>query len=103
MTTRGEVMREEYSRAQSKLRRSVSGCLIALLAFAWLSIGSPANAQSTGGRIRGTVSDPSGSAVVGARVTLTNEATNISRDSQTNDNGEYLFLEVPVGNYTIEV
>ena len=27
-------MKEEYSRAQSKLRRSVSGCLIALLAFA---------------------------------------------------------------------
>src|SRR5258708_36931027 len=55
------------------------------------------SAQSTGGRIRGTVTDPSGGAVSGAKVTLTNEATNIARDVQTGANGEHLFLEVPVG------
>ncbi len=61
------------------------------------------SAQSTGGRIRGTVTDPSGGAVSGAKVTLTNEATNIARDVQTGANGEYLFLEVPVGTYEIDV
>jgi hypothetical protein len=60
-------------------------------------------AQSTGGRIRGTVTDPSGGAVIGAKVTLTNEATNIAREVQTGVNGEYLFLEVPVGTYEIDV
>ena len=96
-------MREEYSRAQSKLRRSVSGCLIALLAFAWLSIGSPANAQSTGGRIRGTITDPSGGAVVAAKVVIINDANGSVRDTESGANGEYNFLEVPVGTYRIEV
>ena len=62
-----------------------------------------ANAQSTGGRIRGTVTDASGGAVVGVNVVLTSEATNVKREAQTSSNGEYLFLEVPVGAYALEV
>lgn len=61
-----------------------------------------ANAQSTGGRIRGTAVDSSGGAVVGATVTLINEATHVTRDAQTGANGEYIFLEVPVGTYEID-
>jgi len=61
-----------------------------------------ADAQSTGGRIRGTVTDPSGGAVVGATVTLINEATHATRDVQTGSNGDYIFLEVPVGSYEID-
>jgi outer membrane receptor protein involved in Fe transport len=60
-------------------------------------------AQSTGGRIRGTVTDTSGAAVVGAKVTLINEDTNATREAQTSATGEYLFLEVPVGSYEIDV
>jgi hypothetical protein len=62
-----------------------------------------AGAQSTGGRIRGTVTDTSGSAIVGANVKLINTGTNVQRDGQTNASGEYLFLEVPVGGYEIDV
>src|SRR5438309_2151862 len=61
------------------------------------------NAQSTGGRLRGTVTDPSGGAVVGATVTLINEATHATRDVQTGANGEYIFLEVPVGSYEVDL
>ncbi len=61
-----------------------------------------ANAQSTGGRIRGTVTDTSGAAISGATVTLLNEANGGQRDAQSGPNGEYGFLEVPVGTYTIE-
>src|SRR5579863_1186592 len=61
------------------------------------------NAQSTGGRIRGTVTDASGGAVVGAKVTLVNEGTNITREAVTSSNGEYLFLEVPVGSYEVDI
>src|ERR1700747_1462738 len=68
------------------------------------SIGAPVSfAQSTGGRLRGTVTDPSGSAVVGAKVELINEATNVAREAETNSNGEYLFLEIPVGTYSIQI
>jgi len=62
-----------------------------------------AGAQSTGGRIRGTVTDPSGGAVSGASVTLINSATNVSRDTVTGGTGEYQFLEVPVGTYELNV
>src|SRR5208282_3861364 len=62
-----------------------------------------ASAQSTGGRIRGTVTDESGGAIVGAKVTLINEGTNATREVQTSATGEYLFLEVPVGTYTVDV
>ncbi|HUN62269.1 MAG TPA: carboxypeptidase regulatory-like domain-containing protein [Candidatus Sulfotelmatobacter sp.] len=60
-------------------------------------------AQSTGGRIRGTVTDTSGAAVLAAKVTLINEDTNATREAQTSATGEYLFLEVPVGSYEIDV
>ena len=60
-------------------------------------------AQSTGGRIRGTVTDPSGATVAAANVVITNQANGSQRDSQTGPNGEFIFLEVPVGTYQIEV
>jgi hypothetical protein len=60
-------------------------------------------AQSTGGRVRGTVTDPSGGAVAAATVQLVNEATHATRQVQSNENGEYIFIEVPVGTYEIDV
>jgi outer membrane receptor protein involved in Fe transport len=74
-----------------------------LAVFIFVFAISPASAQSTGGRIRGTVTDASGGAVVGAKVTLVNEGTNITREAQTSNNGEYLFLEVPVGSYEVDI
>jgi hypothetical protein len=74
----------------------------AILVLAMLIAAPFALAQSTGGRIRGTVMDPSGGAVPGASVTLINEATHATRDVQSGANGEYVFLEVPVGTYEID-
>src|SRR5579859_3540280 len=74
-----------------------------LALFSFLFTVTIASAQSTGGRIRGTVTDASGGAVVGAKVTLVNEGTNLSREAQTSSSGEYLFLEVPVGTYEVDV
>ena len=74
-----------------------------LALFSFVFTVSISNAQSTGGRIRGTVTDASGGAVVGAKVTLVNEGTNLAREAQTSSGGEYLFLEVPVGSYEVDV
>ena len=41
--------------------------------------------------------------MVGAKVVIANEANGKQRDTETGSNGEYIFLEVPVGTYTIEV
>jgi hypothetical protein len=76
-------------------------CALCMLALS-LAAAVCSNAQSTGGRIRGTVTDPSGSAVSGAKLVLTNEANGTQRDTQTGSNGEYIFLEVPIGSYQLE-
>jgi len=73
------------------------------LVLAMLFAAPFAGAQSTGGRIRGTVSDPSGASVAAATVTLLNEATHSTHEVQTSASGEYIFIEVPVGSYEIDV
>src|SRR5437879_1746094 len=62
-----------------------------------------ASAQSTGGRIRGTITDTSGGAIAAVTVQLINEATHATREVQSNESGEYIFLEVPVGSYEIGI
>jgi Carboxypeptidase regulatory-like domain len=58
--------------------------------------------QGTSGRILGRVADPSGAVLSAAKITLTNEATGISRDAKTNDSGDYSFVEVAPGTYTVQ-
>jgi len=70
--------------------------------FVWL-LPSLAMAQGTTSRLTGTVRDPSGAPVAGARVTLTNEGTNVSLTTQTTENGVYVFDSVQVGVYTVTV
>ncbi|HXM97390.1 MAG TPA: TonB-dependent receptor [Candidatus Dormibacteraeota bacterium] len=80
-------------------RQNIVGAVMVLVGL----LAAPfAGAQSTGGRIRGTVTDESGGAVAGANITLINEATHATRDVQSGANGEYVFLEVPVGTYEID-
>ena len=76
---------------------------LSLLALLLIHLNPPVLAQSTSGRVRGTVTDSSGSAVVGATVVLMNTATNVAREGTTSANGEYLFLEVPIGHYEVDV
>src|SRR5437868_12037654 len=67
-----------------------------------LSVPTLVSAQGTTGRIVGRVADPGGAVLSKVKVTLVNEATSVSRDSKTNDNGDYDFVEVPVGTYRLE-
>jgi hypothetical protein len=58
--------------------------------------------QGTTGRIVGKVTDAAGAVLPNAKVTLVNEGTSVSRDGKTNENGDYDFVEVPVGTYRLE-
>ena len=60
------------------------------------------HAQATGS-FSGTVSDKSGSAVPGATVVATSEATGLARNVKTDASGHYLLPLLPVGNYTVRV
>jgi hypothetical protein len=53
--------------------------------------------------LNGTVLDPSGAAVSGAKVTATNNATGFTRTTQTSDAGLYSLLRLPVGTYDVSI
>src|SRR6266436_1144628 len=53
------------------------------------------------GTIAGTVMDPSGAAVVGAKVTATALATGLTRQTVSGGDGGYIFPLLPVGLYSL--
>lgn len=59
-------------------------------------------AQSTGS-IRGTVSDATGAIVPGASVVVANAATGLSRTGETNGDGLFVFPDLPIGSYTLQI
>jgi hypothetical protein len=74
---------------------------LALLALT-LCAALPAAAQITGS-ISGSVLDEKGAAIPGATVTVRNTATNISRTTQTGEDGRYRLPNLPVGPYEVTV
>ena len=61
------------------------------------------SAQTYQGRIVGSVTDPSGAVVSGAKVTITNLGTNVVRALTTNEAGEYNAPSLEPGKYAITV
>jgi hypothetical protein len=53
--------------------------------------------------ITGTVLDPSGAVVTGAKVTATQKDTLVIRTNTTNSSGQFNFPSIPPGTYTISV
>jgi len=82
-------------------------CVLYVLSIAIMALLVSANvarADNVYGSIRGTVTDPSGAAVAGAKVTATNTATGISKDATTGNDGTYDFLQLAVpAPYTVSV
>ncbi|HET8550803.1 MAG TPA: TonB-dependent receptor, partial [Bryobacteraceae bacterium] len=62
-----------------------------------------AQSEIAGATVNGTVSDPSGAAVAGVKVTATNEQTGLTRETATSEAGLYNFVRLPVGRYTLAV
>jgi hypothetical protein len=59
--------------------------------------------QGTTSRVVGLVQDQTGGVIVGASVTLTNEATQVSFTTQTTSAGTYVFDSVQSGTYSVAV
>jgi hypothetical protein len=61
-------------------------------------------ADNVYGKIRGTVTDPSGAVIAGAKVTATNTATGISATVKSGTDGSYEFLQLAApAIYTVKV
>lgn len=71
--------------------------------FVFLFLTVSVNAQSSTSRITGTVNDVNGSAVEGATVTLTNEATGVAFTQVTTGDGVYAFTSLTAGKYIVSV
>lgn len=60
-------------------------------------------AQSTYGVILGNVLDPTGAAIRGAAVKITQTSQNVSRETATGDDGGYEFQNIDAGPYIVTV
>ncbi len=58
---------------------------------------------STGAQLSGTILDPNGAVVPGATVTLRSGTTGVEQSSTADASGQYAFLLVPAGQYTLTV
>ncbi len=84
--------------ARPALRLSVCFCL------AVLAVSTPRlEAQTFYGSIVGTVTDPTGAAVTGAQVTLTNTGTSERRIATTDASGSYQFPNLVPARYRVEL
>ena len=79
--------------------RGVSGrtcvCLMALLI--------PMLRANDGGSILGTIADPQGAPISGAKVTATETATGVAQTLPTDSRGFYAFQSLPVGRYDVQI
>ncbi len=77
--------------------------LVALFCIVLLLSGAVAVAQTITGSIRGTVTDPSGAVVAGAKVTAINVDTAVATKTVSDASGVYDFQFLNLGNYTVSV
>src|SRR5688572_21294239 len=78
------------------IRTCAPVCALALM------VGVPSlAAQSFQGGLRGAVKD-AGGVIPNVTVTMTNEDTAVSRETMSNDAGEYVFVAVPPGSYAVK-
>jgi hypothetical protein len=72
-----------------------------LLGTILLGFSAPVRGQAVNATLLGTVTDSSGAQVANVKVMITETNTGISRNSQTNESGNYVFPDLPPGTYTV--
>src|SRR6478736_4933407 len=84
------------------MKRSVwsAVALLSLLCILWVP---SALGQAVYGSILGTVTDPSGAAVSGAKVTVTSQAKNVSTVATSNESGNYAVTHLIPDTYTVRI
>jgi hypothetical protein len=82
--------------------RKSSSAVIALC-FVLLLCGATWAQTVNQGSIEGTVTDPSGAVIPGTALTATNTATGLAQTTQSNAEGYYRFIALPVGSYDLTI
>jgi len=84
------------------MKRSVFAAVAALSLLCSLSVPS-ALGQAVYGSILGSVTDPSGAAVNGAKISVTSQTKNVTTDATSNDSGNYSVTHLIPDVYTIRI
>ncbi len=85
------------------MRRAFFGLIKTIGLFVFMTMCTVVASAQFGSSVQGVVTDSTGSVVPGATVILTNTATNVSVEGQTNDSGLYRFNNLSQGSYKIVV
>src|SRR6267143_236302 len=80
--------------------------MVTYLLFTWilgvcLLLAAPMRAQVAGATISGTITDPQGGAVAGARVSARAVATGVTTDTTCNADGAFNLLNLIPGDYVV--
>src|SRR5207237_1652573 len=82
-------------------RRVLAAVRSLLLVSGLPCIAAAPQAQGTS-TINGTVKDPSGAVLPGVEVTATQTSTNVSRQTVTDERGNFVLPNLPIGPYKVE-
>ena len=86
------------------MNRKVVGALAVSCIFTLsLFVSHPLRAQVSGATLSGTITDAQGGAVVNAKVSVRNVATNVTVDTQANASGAYTVPNLNAGGYEVSV
>ncbi len=89
--------------ALTSLRSLLRLVLFATAVLTALLLALPSRGQLPTATLNGIITDPKDLAVAGAKVTLVNQATGVRREAATGDTGQYVFAELPAGDYTLRI
>jgi hypothetical protein len=84
------------------VRRS-SLCVLAVLSICFLLNTNAAHGQTVYGGIVGTVTDPQGAAVAGAKVTVTSTTKGTTQEAVSNESGNYVVTHLIPDTYSVKV
>src|SRR5262249_40752272 len=99
-TLRLRAVKKVLGGTQMRLYKRILAAALILLAAKY-----PFYAQSQlgTGALSGVAQDAGGAVIVGAKVTVTNDDTGLTRTSVTNEAGQFTVPVLPVGVYTVRV
>src|SRR6185437_9759320 len=86
-----------------RLKYAAWVCVLAALLLCLGSLQGALNAQTSTGQITGTITDPSGAVIAGAKVDLTNVLTQQVWSLTSNASGNFVFPDVVAGTYFLRV
>ena len=85
------------------MRPRISGFVCAFLTALLAVLLCPAARAQDTGSLQGTVTDPTGAAVAGAKVVATDRTSGTARSAITTSTGGYTFVQLAPGDYKVEV